>query len=98
LSSRCYTITLPDGSQAIVRTGKRGWKPSEAHERRIVRCSSCRAMIIWFKTETGRNMPVDADSVRPEDEEYDPAAPHQPLRHLPERRPTPQKEGMTCRN
>ena len=30
MSSRCYTITLPDGSQAIVRTGKRGWKPSEA--------------------------------------------------------------------
>jgi hypothetical protein len=45
---------------------------TEAHERRIVRCRSCRAMIIWFKTEAGRNMPVDADTVKPEDEEYEP--------------------------
>lgn len=30
MSGRCYTITLPDGTQAIVRTGKRGWKPSAA--------------------------------------------------------------------
>jgi hypothetical protein len=30
MSGRCYTITLPDGSQAIVRTGKAGWKPSAA--------------------------------------------------------------------
>jgi hypothetical protein len=44
----------------------------EAHERRIVRCKSCAAKIIWFKTEAGRNMPVDADTVEPEDDEYDP--------------------------
>jgi hypothetical protein len=44
---------------------------TEAHERRIVRCSSCRAKIIWFKTEAGNNMPVDADTVEPEDEELD---------------------------
>jgi hypothetical protein len=44
---------------------------TEAHERRIVRCSSCRAQIIWFKTEAGKNMPVDADTVEPEDEELD---------------------------
>lgn len=45
---------------------------TEAHERRIVRCSSCHAKIIWFKTEAGKNMPVDADTVEPEDDEYDP--------------------------
>lgn len=35
----------------------------EAHERRITRCSSCNAKIIWFKTAAGKNMPVDADTV-----------------------------------
>lgn len=46
---------------------------TEAHERRITRCSSCRARIIWLKTETGKNMPVDADTVEPEDDQFDPA-------------------------
>lgn len=45
---------------------------TEAHERRITRCKSCRAQIIWFKTETGKNMPVDADTVEAADDEYDP--------------------------
>lgn len=44
---------------------------TEAHERRIVRCKSCRAKIIWFKTSAGKNMPVDADTVEPNDEELD---------------------------
>jgi hypothetical protein len=44
---------------------------TEAHERRIVRCSSCRARIVWLKTEAGKNMPVDADTVEPEDELFD---------------------------
>lgn len=44
---------------------------TEAHERRITRCRGCRARIIWFKTEGGKNTPVDADSVEPEDEELD---------------------------
>lgn len=44
---------------------------SEAHERRITRCKSCRAKIIWLKTAAGKNMPVDSDTVSPEDEEYD---------------------------
>lgn len=44
---------------------------TDAHERRIVRCKSCRTRIIWFKTEAGNNMPVDADTVEPEDEELD---------------------------
>lgn len=44
---------------------------SEAHERRIVRCRSCRAMIVWFKTPAGKNMPVDAESVRHDDIELD---------------------------
>jgi hypothetical protein len=43
----------------------------QAHERRISRCRSCHAKIIWFKTEAGKNMPVDADTVEPEDEDLD---------------------------
>lgn len=44
---------------------------TERHERRIVRCRTCRAQIIWFRTDSGKNMPVDADTVAPEDEELD---------------------------
>lgn len=43
---------------------------TEAHEKRITRCKSCRAMIIWLKTAAGKNMPVDADTVEPADEEF----------------------------
>jgi hypothetical protein len=39
----------------------------ETHERRITRCSSCHAKIVWFKTALGRNMPVDADTVEASD-------------------------------
>lgn len=46
---------------------------TEAHEKRITRCNEprCRAQIIWFKTEAGKNMPVDADTVEPDDDELD---------------------------
>lgn len=44
---------------------------NEAYERRIVRCRSCRAKIIWFKTAAGKNMPVDADTVEPDDDVND---------------------------
>jgi hypothetical protein len=44
---------------------------NEAHERRIVRCRSCNAKIIWFKTKDWRNMPVDADTVEANDTELD---------------------------
>jgi len=44
---------------------------SEAHERRIVRCRSCNAKIIWFETANGKNIPVDADTVEPDDTELD---------------------------
>lgn len=44
---------------------------TEAHERRIVRCSSCRARIIWLLTKNLKPMPVDADSVGPADTEFD---------------------------
>lgn len=44
---------------------------NEVHERRIKRCKACHAKIIWFKTEAGKNMPVDADTVEPDDEELD---------------------------
>jgi len=43
---------------------------NEWHELRIKRCRSCRAKIIWF-TEAGKNMPVDSDTVAPEDTELD---------------------------
>ncbi len=44
---------------------------TEAHERRIVRCRSCNARIIWFKTAAGKNMPVVADTVEPGDEKLE---------------------------
>lgn len=44
---------------------------TEKHERRITRCRSCNARIIWLKTAAGKNMPVDADSVEPTHEEFD---------------------------
>ena len=44
---------------------------TEAHERRITRCKTCRAQIIWFKTHDGRNMPVNADTVEAADQELD---------------------------
>lgn len=44
---------------------------TEAHERRIVRCRSCRARIVWFETPAGKRMPVDADTVEPDDDELD---------------------------
>ena len=44
---------------------------TEAHERRIVRCSSCRAKIIWLLTKNLKPMPVDADTVEPADSQFD---------------------------
>lgn len=44
---------------------------AEAHERRIKRCTSCRAKIIWFKTVNNRWTPVDADTVQATDTELD---------------------------
>lgn len=43
----------------------------ERHEKRIVRCSSCRVMIIFLPTEAGRKMPTDADTVEPQDDIFD---------------------------
>lgn len=36
MSCRCYEITLPDGSKAIVRSAKPGWRPSAADIELIV--------------------------------------------------------------
>jgi hypothetical protein len=44
---------------------------NEAHERRITRCRSCNAKIIWFETPAGKRMPVDADTVEADDTELD---------------------------
>ncbi len=43
----------------------------DRHELRIVNCKSCLARIVWFKTATGKNMPVDAETVEADDEELD---------------------------
>lgn len=47
---------------------------TEAHERRITRCKAqdCRARIIFLKTLGGSKMPVDADTVEPADEYFEP--------------------------
>lgn len=46
---------------------------TEWHERRIVRCheQSCRARIVFLKNPaSGKSVPVDADTVEPDDDEY----------------------------
>jgi len=43
----------------------------ERHERRITRCSSCRARIVFRTTAAGKRMPVEADCVEPTDEAFD---------------------------
>jgi hypothetical protein len=49
---------------------------TEQHERRITRCRSCRAFIVWLPTEAGRAMPVDADTVKPTDETFEAKGTH----------------------
>lgn len=44
---------------------------TEEHERRITRCRTCNARIIFLPTAAGRNMPVDADTVEPEHQLFD---------------------------
>jgi chorismate-pyruvate lyase len=46
---------------------------TEAHELRIKRCrsSKCNARIVYLKTAAGKSIPVDADTVAPDDEMYD---------------------------
>lgn len=45
----------------------------QRHEDRIKRCNrpGCNAQIIWFKTESGKNVAVEADTVEASDEEWD---------------------------
>jgi len=52
---------------------------TEAHERRIVRCRepTCNARIIFLHTAAGNPIPVDADTVEPEDQQYEPGK-HEP--------------------
>jgi hypothetical protein len=38
---------------------------------RTVLCTSCGAQMIFLMTKTGKRMPVDADTVSPEDTEFD---------------------------
>lgn len=45
---------------------------TEAHEKRITRCNSCRAQVIWLPTREGRAVPLDAHTVMPADDEYIP--------------------------
>jgi len=44
---------------------------AKAHESRKSRCKCCRAPIIWFRTNGGRNMPVDAATVQQNDAVFD---------------------------
>lgn len=34
------------------------------------RCRSCEALIVWFKTASGKRMPVDAATTKPTDAEH----------------------------
>lgn len=34
------------------------------------RCSSCQALIVWFKTKAGKRMPVDEATTQPTDAEH----------------------------
>jgi hypothetical protein len=44
---------------------------TEEHEKRIVRCRSCNARIVFLDTVGGKRMPVDADTVEAEDQVYE---------------------------
>lgn len=39
-------------------------------------CKSCRARIVWMKTAAGRSIPVDAATVNPDQETFDPLLGH----------------------
>lgn len=43
----------------------------EAHERRITRCKSCGAKIIFLLTPAGKRCPTDADTVESEDQTFE---------------------------
>lgn len=43
---------------------------AEAHERRVTRCRGCNERIVFLPTSSGKMMPIDADTVGDEDEEY----------------------------
>lgn len=43
---------------------------AEWHAMRIKRCRYCRRQVIWFHKD-GTNIPVDADTVQPEDVEFE---------------------------
>lgn len=34
------------------------------------RCSSCQALIVWFRTRAGKRMPVNAETTKPTDAEH----------------------------
>lgn len=38
---------------------------------KVSKCRSCDENIVWLKTATGKNMPVDADTVEEGDEVFD---------------------------
>ena len=43
----------------------------EKHTRRIDKCGSCKAEIVWLMTKNLRPMPTDAATVKPEDTQFD---------------------------
>lgn len=34
-------------------------------------CRSCKAAIVWFKSDAGKNIPIDAATVLPEDQQLE---------------------------
>lgn len=53
-------------------------------DKRIQRCRSCGAQIIWFATASGRPIPIDAQGVRIDDPDY------VSTRHVPHFKTCPQ--------
>jgi hypothetical protein len=41
--------------------------PTYQHHPFETHCRSCQALVVWFKTAAGKNMPVDASSTKPTD-------------------------------
>jgi hypothetical protein len=41
--------------------------PTYTHHPFETRCRSCQALVVWFRTESGKRMPVNAETTRPTD-------------------------------
>lgn len=48
-----------------------------AHLNRITKCRTCQARIIFLPTAAGKSMPVNAVTVEPEHQQFDPELDHE---------------------